>query len=116
MHDNHIQYIELYTKDLEQIKKFYSNTFAWTFTDYGDTYIAFEDSGVSGGFEKTEETKTGGALVILYHSNLEKIQEKVIANGGTIKKDIFSFPGGRRFHFLDPAGNELAIWSDNEKV
>ncbi|WP_245660256.1 VOC family protein [Roseivirga spongicola] len=113
MQDNRINYIELKAKDLEAIKKFYSSTFGWKFTDYGQDYVAFNESGLEGGFEKSEEPIVNGALVVLYHSNLEYVLETVKANGGTIVKDIFSFPGGRRFHFTDPAGNELAIWSED---
>ena len=110
--DNHINYVEFKAKDLEKIKDFYSASFGWTFTDYGPTYVAFSDSGLEGGFEKTEHEIVNGALIVLYHKNLEVVKSKVIEVGGKITKDIFSFPGGRRFHFVDPSGNELAIWSD----
>ena len=112
MQDNLINYVEFKAKDLEAIKKFYSSVFGWQFTDYGPDYVAFNESGIEGGFRQWNEEIVNGALVILYHSNLEEIKETVIANGGIIIEDIFSFPGGRRFHFTDPAGNELAIWSD----
>lgn len=110
--DNNINYVEFKANNLEKIKVFYSEAFDWTFTDYGPTYIAFSDSGLEGGFEKTENKIINGALVVLYHQNLEEIKSKVIKSGGNILKDIFSFPGGSRFHFADPSGNELAIWSD----
>ncbi len=112
MKDNHIQYIELYATDLEKIKQFYSTVFEWTFTDYGNGYTAFTNSGVEGGFEKVEKNIRGGSLVIIYHSNLEEAKEKILKKEGIISKDIFTFPGGRRFHFIDPGGNELAVWSD----
>jgi predicted enzyme related to lactoylglutathione lyase len=80
------------------------------FTDYGPNYTSFSESGIAGGFEQTDEVIVNGALVVLYHSNLAKIKEKILSLNGIITKDIFSFPGGRRFHFIDPAGNELAIW------
>ena len=86
--------------------------FDWRFTEYGPNYIAFSESGVDGGFEKCEDEIINGALVILYHDNLAKIKHQIIEAKGTITKDIFSFPGGHRFHFLDPSGNELAVWSD----
>lgn len=111
--DNHINYVEFRAKDLEKIKKFYSASFNWTFTDYGPTYTAFSESGLAGGFEKTENEIVNGALIVLYHTNLDVIKNKIIEGGGQITKDIFSFPGGRRFHFKDPSGNELAVWSDN---
>ena len=112
MINNHINYIELQANNLEDIKTFYSTCFGWTFTDYGPDYVAFSDSGLQGGFEKTDKEVVNGALVILYHENLEEIKNKIIEYGGKITKDIFNFPGGKRFHFLDPSGNELAIWSD----
>ena len=110
--DGHISYIEFKAKDLKKIKEFYSEAFNWAFTDYGPTYTSFSESGVFGGFEQSEFEVINGALIVLYQSNLDSIKSKVIKSGGTISKDIFSFPGGRRFHFVDPAGNELAIWSD----
>lgn len=110
--NNHVNYIEFKAKDLEKIKKFYSTSFDWTFTDYGSTYIAFSESGLEGGFEKTENDIVNGVLIVLYHNDLKLIKAKIIAAGGKISKDIFSFPGGRRFHFLDPSGNELAVWSE----
>lgn len=110
--DNHINYVEFLAHDLEKIKAFYTAAFGWTFTDYGPAYTAFSDSGLEGGFEKTEDEIVNGALVVLYHKDLELVQQNVIDAGGTISKEIFSFPGGRRFHFADPSGNELAVWSD----
>lgn len=110
--DNHINYVEFKAKDLEKIKQFYTASFEWIFTNYGPTYIAFSESGLQGGFEKTENEIVNGVLVILYHKNLDLIKSKIIESNGEISKDIFSFPGGRRFHFTDPAGNELAVWSD----
>ncbi len=110
--DNHINYIEFKAKDLEKTKEFYSKCFDWTFTDYGPTYIAFSESGLKGGFEKTENDIVNSALIVLYHNDLKLIKSKIKTAGGKITKDIFSFPGGRRFHFMDPSGNELAVWSD----
>lgn len=110
--DGHINYIEFRAKDLEKIKEFYSTAFGWSFTDYGPTYTSFSESGLAGGFETAEGEIGQGALIVLYHKNLNLIRDKIIATGGVIKRDIFSFPGGRRFHFLDPSGNELAVWSD----
>lgn len=110
--NNHIQYVELYAADLEKVKSFYSTVFGWTFTDYGDGYTAFDNSGLEGGFEKVESVTPGGPLVVLYHADLELARENVVTGGGAIVREIFSFPGGRRFHFTDPSGNELAVWSD----
>ena len=110
--NNHINYIEFKVKDLEAVKAFYNEVFNWTFTDYGPTYTSFSNSGLAGGFEQTADNITNGVLVVLYHEDLEQIRDKVIRFKGRLSKDIFSFPGGRRFHFLDPSGNELAVWSD----
>lgn len=112
MTNNHIDYIEFKAKGLEQIKAFYSSVFGWKFTDYGPTYTAFSESGISGGFEKTEGAIAHGVLVVLYHEDLLGLKTKIPECGGEIVRDIFSFPGGKRFHFKDPSGNELAVWSD----
>lgn len=110
--DNHINYVEFKARDLEEIKKFYTASFGWTFTDYGPTYIAFSESGLEGGFELTENEIVNGALIVLFHKNLDFIKNRIVEAGGKITKDIFTFPGGRRFHFADPSENELSVWSD----
>lgn len=110
--DNHINYIEFKANNLEAIKEFYTKAFSWSFTDYGPTYTAFTDSGLQGGFEKSDDEIANGVLVVLYHQDLELIKDKIIESGGKISKAIFPFPGGRRFHFVDPVGNQLAVWSD----
>lgn len=112
MENNHINYVEFKAKDLEKIKTFYNKTFGWIFTDYGPTYASFSASGLMGGFEKNESAIINGALIVLYHKDLQFIKNKIIESKGQISKDIFSFPGGHRFHFMDPSGNELAVWSD----
>ena len=110
--NNHINYIEFKAKDLPAIKEFYSKAFEWKFTDYGPDYTSFENSGLSGGFEQSDDAIVNGALIVLFHNDLEKIKSDIVTAKGKISKDIFSFPGGRTFHFTDPAGNELAVWSD----
>lgn len=110
--DRAIDYIEFTAPDLTTIKKFYGEVFDWKFQDWGDEYSSFSDGRVDGGFVQADAKPGHGPLVILYSTNLEEIQQRVRAAGGTIVKDTFSFPGGSRFHFADPAGNELAIWSD----
>jgi predicted enzyme related to lactoylglutathione lyase len=110
--NNHINYVEFKAKNLDEIKRFYTDAFGWQFTDYGPEYVAFAESGLDGGFEKTDANIVNGALVVLYHNDLEGTRDNVIQSGGIISMDIFSFPGGRRFHFLDPSGNELAVWSE----
>ena len=106
-----IQYIEFLSRDLAKAKAFYTDAFGWKFTDYGPEYTAFEGAYVDGGFTVGEPRK-GSILVVLYSKNLEQTLEKIQTAGGAIVKEIFSFPGGRRFHFTDPDENELAVWSD----
>lgn len=106
-----IQYVEFLSKDLAKAKAFYAAAFGWAFTDYGPDYAAFSGDYVDGGFT-AGEPKKGSILVILYSERLEETLGKVKAAGGVIVKDIFSFPGGRRFQFEDPDGNELAVWTD----
>jgi len=110
--DKRIDYIELPTVDLIEAKRFYGDVFGWTFVDYGPDYTSFNDGRLDGGFRKEPRVQSGGPLVIIYAIALEDIREKVKSSGGTIVQDIFEFPGGRRFHFNDPSGNELAVWSD----
>ena len=110
--NNHIDYVEFKAADLPVIKSFYSAAFGWDFTDYGPSYTAFSSSGLFGGFEESTEPVVNGALVVLYHEQLEACEQRVIEAGGAVVQPIFSFPGGRRFHFKDPAGNVLAVWSD----
>ena len=109
--DGQIQYIEFLSNDIKQAKAFYAKSFGWTFTDYGPEYSAFEGDYVDGGFTLGKPVK-GSILVVIYSENIETTKDKVIEAGGTIAKDIFSFPGGKRFHFVDPDGNELAVWSE----
>jgi predicted enzyme related to lactoylglutathione lyase len=114
MHEK-INYIELPASNLTATKHFFNSCFDWTFTDYGPEYCAFFNAGLNGGFYQSElsaSTSNGSALVVLYSDKLEQTQEKIEQAGGSISKAIFSFPGGRRFHFIEPSGNEFAVWSD----
>jgi len=110
-----INYIELQVKSIENAKAFYGKTFGWTFQDYGPEYCAFNDGNMDGGFyisKLSSKISNGAALIVLYSGDLENTKDLILQNGCTIVKDIFPFPGGRRFHFEDPSGNELAVWSD----
>ena len=110
-----LNYVEFPSGNIEETKTFFSRAFGWKFTDYGPDYTAFSDEGLDGGFyrsDKCSTTASGGALVIFYSKQLEETLAKVEQAGGTIIKPIFSFPGGRRFHFTEPSGNEFAVWSD----
>lgn len=109
--DGKVDYVEMPGGDLPQVKAFYGAAFGWTFTDYGPTYAAFNE-GLDGGFHTEDADAVTKPLVILYAHDLEAMEAKVRAAGGVILRPIFSFPGGRRFHFADPAGNELAVWSE----
>lgn len=106
-----VQYIEFLSTDINLAKDFYTRCFGWKFTDYGSDYTAFEGDYVDGGFT-TGKPVNGTILVVLYSEDIETTKSKVIAAGGTIVKDIFSFPGGRRFQFTDIDGYELAVWSE----
>lgn len=106
-----IDYIEFGATDLSKIKRFYGQVFGWEFTDYGPDYTSFSGGQLAGGFAKGGEAG-GHPLVVLYSTNLERTFVRLKEAGGTIEKEIFSFPGGRRFHFKDPSGNELAVWSE----
>jgi predicted enzyme related to lactoylglutathione lyase len=106
-----LDYLELPARGgtLDRAKAFYSAAFSWSFTDYGPTYSAF-DEGLEGGFQADGSEASTKPLPVLYSENLEATLEAVMAAGGTIVRPVFEFPGGRRFHFTDPAGNELAVW------
>ena len=110
-----IDYIEFPACDIVATKQFFIMAFGWSFRDYGPEYSSFSDSGIAGGFytaELSAKTVNGSALIVLYSKDLESSYSKVKAAGGIILKEIFSFPGGRRFHFAEPSGNELAVWSE----
>ena len=111
-HDLRIDYLELPVGDVGAAKQFYSTVFGWTFTDYGPDYTSFSDGRLAGGFAKAEEVVPGGPLIVIYALDLVGVEQAIERNGGSIVKDTFEFPGGRRFHFTDPSGNELAVWSD----
>lgn len=111
-HDRRIDYIEFSATNIEATKTFYSAVFEWTFTDYGSEYTSFQDGRLAGGFALAPEVTAGGPLVVLYAKDLEAMEARVTEHGGRIVREIFDFPGGRRFHFTDPSGNELAVWSD----
>ncbi len=112
--EKRIDYIEFPTTDMEGVKKFYTTVFGWKFTDWGPDYASFFDGRLNGGFRLAEKASEGDLLVIIYTTDLAGIENSVKAEGGVIVKETFSFPGGRRFHFSDPVGNVLAVWTDSE--
>lgn len=117
-HEHHtIDYIEFTVLDLAEAKRFYGAAFGWTFQDYGPEYAGIQRSearggGEVGGLRQDAEVAKGGPLVVLYSSDLEASVQAVRSAGGSVVVEPFDFPGGRRFHFRDPSGNELAVWSE----
>lgn len=110
-----INYVEFPARNIVATKVFFTEVFGWSFEDFGPDYTAFSDEGVDGGFFKSDlssSTEKGSALIVFYSEELEITQSKIENAGGKIIKPIFPFPGGRRFHFTDPNGNEYAVWSN----
>lgn len=106
-----IDYVELPALDPSAMKAFYGAAFGWTFEDWGEDYVAFSGAGLDGGFARSERPPPkGGSLVVLYAEDLEAAEAAVRQAGGSIVERL-AFPGGRRFHFTDPSGNELAVWT-----
>jgi predicted enzyme related to lactoylglutathione lyase len=111
-----LNYVELGTTDLDATKRFFEDAFGWSFVDYGPDYAAFSDQGLDGGFftaEQVSQTVNGAALLVFYSSDLRATLEKVEKHGGEVIRPIFEFPGGFRFHFTEPSGNEFAVWSES---
>lgn len=109
-----LNYVEFPAQDIQATKQFFQKAFNWSFVDYGPDYTSFSDQGLDGGFYRADlksTTANGSALLVLLSENLEQTQENVEQAGGQISQAIFDFPGGRRFHFIEPSGNELAVWS-----
>jgi hypothetical protein len=112
-HDRRIDYIEFGATDIGKTKQFYQRVFGWKFEDYGPDYTSFQDGRLSGGFTKDAPVRPASPLVVIYAARLEDVEAQVRQAGGKIVRNTYSFPGGRRFHFSDPSGNELAVWSDS---
>lgn len=114
VHHEKINYVEFAAIDLTATKRFFEKAFGWTFQDFGIEYTAFSNQGIDGGFFKADlssKQAQGGALIVLLSENLEETQSKVEAAGGVITQAIFEFPGGKRFHFTEPSGNEFGVWA-----
>ena len=107
-----IDYVELPSQDLGGSKDFYASAFGWSFQDFGPTYAGLADAGLDGGIAADDAVAAPVPLVILKSDDLEGALARVEAAGGTVTAPIFEFPGGRRFHFKDPAGNELGVWAE----
>lgn len=112
--DRQIDNLEFNVSNIERSKAFYGSAFGWTFVDYGPAYTEFTDGRLTGGFTTGEPVRPGGPLVIIYADELEVTQKGLKDLGAVISRETFSFPGGRRFHFVDPDGYELAVWTHQE--
>ncbi|MBT8092713.1 MAG: VOC family protein [Gammaproteobacteria bacterium] len=111
--ENRIDYVEIPVTDLAKARDFFAAMFGWTFREWGDDYMSFKDGRLDGGFRRAEEPPSQeSVLLVFYSEDLERDVDRVKALGATISEDIFPFPGGRRFHFIDPTGNQYAIWSE----
>ncbi|MCP4469410.1 MAG: VOC family protein [Gammaproteobacteria bacterium] len=109
-----LNYVELPARDLSATRNFFGEVFGWRFEEFGPDYCAFAGQGLDGGFYRSElysSTQNGSALMVFYSDDLEATQTRIEQAGGRIEKPIFEFPGGRRFHFCEPSGNEFAVWS-----
>jgi predicted enzyme related to lactoylglutathione lyase len=112
-----VNYIEFASTDIERTKRFYTSAFGWSFVDYGPAYSSFSavSAGVDGGFYKAasvSDSAETAPLIVLYSKDLTATEAAITAAGGSVVVPTFEFPGGRRFHFSDGAGNVLAVWSD----
>ena len=113
-----LNYVEFAARDLAATKIFFSAVFGWHFVDYGPEYTAFANEGLDGGFYQADSanlTSHGGALLVFYSADIGTTLAKVIQHGGQIIRPIFEFPGGCRFHFIEPSGNEFAVWSETQR-
>lgn len=111
-HDRRIDYLEINATNIAETKRFYSEAFRWKFTDYGPDYTSFADGRLTGGFRKADAGGAASILIVIFAVDLAAAEANVRKAGGRIVKPVFDFPGGRRFHFTDPSGNELAVWTD----
>lgn len=113
--ENRIDYVEIPVTDLNRTREFFAALFGWTFQEWGDDYLSFNDGRLDGGFRRAAEpAPPTGVLIVFYSENLERDVDRAKEQGATISQDIFAFPGGRRFHFVDPVGTEYAMWSDKQ--
>ncbi|MGY1685474.1 VOC family protein [Geodermatophilus sp. SYSU D00867] len=116
-HRHHaIDYVELAVTDLDRTRRFYADAFGWRFTDYGPGYAGIQDpddpAEEVGGLRLDDEVRAGGPLVLLYSADLDASVDAVTSAGGRVVDGPYAFPGGRRFSFTDPSGNQLGVWSE----
>ena len=113
--ENRIDYVEIPVTDLKKTRVFFEALFGWSFQEWGDEYLSFSDGRLDGGIRLAAEAPRSGVLLVFFSKDLERDVERVKELGATITQEIFSFPGGRRFHFRDPAGTEFAIWGESNE-
>ena len=112
--ENRFDYVEIPVTDLQKTREFFSSLFGWSFQEWGDEYMSFNDGRLDGGFRlSAEPAPSTGVLLVFFSKDLERDLERVKNLGAKISQEIFSFPGGRRFHFVDPVGTEYAMWAEN---
>ena len=111
--DRRVDYVEFGATDIERTRRFYERVFGWRFQDYGPDYVSFQDGRLSGGFTRDAPVRPANPLVVIYATRLEEVEGKIRSEGGQVVRPTYEFPGGRRFHFTDPSGNELAVWTDH---
>ena len=112
--ENRIDYVEIPVTDLAKARTFFAAMFGWSFQEWGDDYVSFNDGRLDGGLRRSAEpAPSTGVLLVFYSDSLERDLDRVQELGATVSQPIFSFPGGRRFHFVDPVGTEYAMWSAN---
>jgi predicted enzyme related to lactoylglutathione lyase len=114
--ENRIDYVEIPVTDLDRARAFFESLFGWEFQEWGPDYYSFNDGRLDGGLRRSEEpAHSSGVLLVFYSGDLERDYDRVKELGATISQEIFEFPGGRRFHFIEPAGTELAMWATTDK-
>jgi uncharacterized protein len=111
-HDLRVDYVEFGATDIKGTRRFYERVFGWQFEDYGPDYTSFRDGRLSGGFTRDAPVRPANPLIVIYAARLEEVEVKIRSEGGRIVRPAYEFPGGRRFHFTDPSGNELAVWTE----
>ena len=111
--DRRMDYVEFGATDIERTRRFYERVFGWRFQDYGPDYTSFQDGRLSGGFTRDAPVRPANPLVVIYATRLEEVEGQIRSEGGQVVRPTYEFPGGRRFHFTDPSGNELAVWTDH---
>ena len=110
--EKRIDYVEIPVTDLKAAREFFSALFDWSFEEWGEDYMSFNDGYMDGGFRRAAEAApASGVLIVFFSTDLERDFDRVQELGASISEPTFPFPGGRRFHFIDPTGTEYAIWS-----